>query len=107
MPKNIDLKSLMKEAEKMQKQMAEQQAKFDDIIVEGSSGGGMVSVKATANQKLKSIKLEKEIVNPEDVTMLEDLILSAVNNALQKAEETAHSEMNKISSGLMPGLKMK
>ncbi len=107
MPKNLDLKSLMKEAEKMQKQMAEQQAKLDDIIVEGSSGGGMVTVTATAGQKIKSIRLEKEVVNPDDIGMLEDLILSAVNNALHKAEEAASAEMNKITAGLMPGLKIK
>ncbi|MBX7150556.1 YbaB/EbfC family nucleoid-associated protein [bacterium] len=105
--KGLDMKSLMKEAEKMQKQFEKQQAELENVTVEGSSGGGAVTVVATGNAKIKSIHIEKDVVNPDDVTMLEDLVLSAVNNALHKAEDMANQEMNKVTGGILPGMKLK
>lgn len=105
--KGLDMKSLMKEAEKMQKQFEKQQAELENVTVGGSSGGGAVTVVVTGNAKIKSIRIDKDVVNPGDVAMLEDLVLSAVNNALHKAEEIANQEMNKVTGGILPGMKFK
>lgn len=102
--KNLDMKNLLKQAERMQKEMAEQQDKLNDIEVSASSGGGMVAVTATAAMRIKSIVIRKEIINPDDVSMLQDLVMSAVNQALQTAEKKAGEEMNQITGGLMPHL---
>lgn len=104
--KGFDVKSLMREAEKMQKEIEKQRVELDQIVVEGFSGGGMVKVSVNANMKILSIKIEKEAVNPDDVGMLEDLIMSAIHNAIQKAEEISSAEMNKITGGLLPNLKL-
>ncbi len=102
--KNLDMKSLLKQAERMQKEMAEQQKKLNDIEVNASSGGGMVAVTATAAMRIKSIVLQKEIVNPDYISMLQDLVVSAVNQALQSAEKTASEEMKQVTGGIMPFL---
>lgn len=103
--KNLDMKSLLKQAERMQKEMAEQQEKLAEIEVKASSGGGMVAVKATAAMRIKAIELSNEVVNPDDISMLQDLIVSAVNQALQSAEKIAGDEMNQVTGGLMPFIK--
>ncbi len=73
--------------------------------VEASAGGGMVKVVANGGQKIESIILEKEVVDPEDVEMLQDLVLAAVNDALKKSQEMVSAEMNKLTGGLnIPGL---
>ena len=103
--KGFDVQSLMREAEKMQKEIQNQQSKLDEVTVEGVSGGGAVKVTANANSKIVSVKIAKEAVNSDDVAMLEDLILSAIHNAVEKAEEIAAAEMKKITGGLLPGMK--
>jgi hypothetical protein len=103
--KGFDVQSLMREAEKMQKEIQNQQSKLDEVTVEGVSGGGAVKVTANANSKIVSVKIAKEAVNSGDVTMLEDMILSAIHNAVEKAEEIAAAEMQKITGGLLPGMK--
>jgi hypothetical protein len=76
-----------------------------DKTVESSSGGGMVTVVANGRQQIVSIKIEDEVVDPQDVEMLQDLILAAVNDALAKAQEMVSSEMGKLTGGLnIPGL---
>ncbi len=96
---------MMKQAQKLQKKMLKTQAELATKIIEASSGGGMVKVTANGAQKIESIILEKEVVDPEDVEMLQDLILAAVNDALNKSQEMVSSEMNKLTGGLnIPGL---
>ncbi len=106
MMKGFDVQSLMREAEKMQKEIEKQQSQLDAVLVEGTSGGGAVKVTANANMKILSVKIDKEVVNPDDVGMLEDLILSAIHNAVQKAEEISNAEMKRITGGLLPNVKL-
>jgi hypothetical protein len=83
---------------KIQEELAEK-------TVESAAGGGMIKVVANGRQQLVSIRIEKEVVNPEDVEMLQDLILAAVNDALTKSQEMVAAEMGKLTGGLsIPGL---
>ncbi len=96
---------MMKQVAKMQQKMEEVQNELAAKEVEGSAGGGMVKVKANGKQEILSIKIEKEVVNPDDVEMLEDLILSAVNQAREKAAELQSQSMSALTGGLnIPGL---
>ncbi|HKL82107.1 MAG TPA: YbaB/EbfC family nucleoid-associated protein [Desulfobacter sp.] len=100
-----NMNSMMKQAQKMQKKMLEAQKDLATKTVEASSGGGMVKVVANGAQKIESIVLEKEVVDPEDVEMLQDLVLSAVNDALKKSQEMVSTEMGKLTGGMnIPGL---
>lgn len=104
--RGFDMQSLMKEAQKMQKQLESRQSELEQVNVEGTSGGGMVTVTVNGNGKVLSVKIQKEAVNPEDVGLLEDMILSAIHNAVQKADEMSNAEISKITGGMMPGMKM-
>ena len=85
--------------------MLEKQEQLSLKTIEASSGGGMVKVVANGSQKIESIVLEKEIVDSDDIEMLQDLILSAVNEALNKSQEMVSKEMGKLTGGLnIPGL---
>lgn len=96
---------MMKQAQKLQKKMLKMQEELALKTVEVSAGGGMVKVVASGNQKIQSISLEKEVVDPEDIEMLEDLVLAAVNDALNKSQEMVSSEMGKLTGGMnIPGL---
>jgi len=96
---------MMKQAQNLQKKMMKTQADLAKKTVEASSGGGMVKVIANGGQKIESIVFEKEVVDPEDVEMLQDLILAAVNDALNKSQEMVSAEMGKLTGGLnIPGL---
>lgn len=98
---------MMKQVAKMQRQMEEIQNELAEKTVEGSAGGGMVKVIANGKQDIVSIKIEKEVVDPEDVEMLEDLILSAVNQAREKAGELQAESMGALTGGLnIPGLNL-
>lgn len=99
----MNLNKLMKQAQKMQEQMAKTQAELEDKTVEVSAGGGKIKVVANGAGDVLSIKIDKEIVDPEDVEILEDLLLSAVQQAITQGKELANSEMSKITGG-MPGL---
>ena len=90
--------------QKMQKEMEAVQERLEEMTVEGSSGGGMVSAVANGKQKLVSIKLDPEVVDPEDREMLEDLIAAAINQALDKSREMSQEEMGKIAGGMLGGL---
>jgi DNA-binding YbaB/EbfC family protein len=97
--------NMMKQAQKLQSQMMKLQEELADKTVESSSGGGMVTVIANGRQQIVSIRIEKEVVDPDDVDMLQDLVLAAVNDALTKAQEMVSSEMGKLTGGLnIPGL---
>ncbi len=95
---------MMKQAQKLQKKMLQTQQEMATKTIEASSGGGMVKVVANGAQKIESIVLEKEVVNPDDIEMLQDLVLAAVNDALAKSQEMVSSEMGKLTGGLnIPG----
>src|SRR5947207_7608000 len=101
----MNLNKLMKQAQKMQEEMAKTQAELEEKTVEVSAGGGKVKVVANGAGDVLSIKIAKEIIDPEDAEILEDLILSGVQQAISRGKELASSEMGKITGGLgMPGL---
>ena len=98
---------IMKQTQKMQEQLAKIQEETGNKIVEASSGGGMVSVTANGRQEVLSIKIEKDVVNPDDVDMLQDLVLAATNEALRKARDMMADEMKGMTGGMgmnIPGL---
>jgi len=100
-----NFQNLLKQAQKMQARVSQMQAELADRKVEASAGGGMVTAIVNGKQELVGLKLEREVVNPEDIEMLEDLILAAVNEAMGRAGELAAEEMRKITGGLnLPGL---
>lgn len=92
--------NLMKQAQKMQKDMAKVQEELQEKSVEATAGGGAIKVTATGKKEIKEIIIKPEVVDPEDVEMLQDLILAAVNEALRKADEMVNSEMSKITGGM-------
>ena len=95
----------MKQAQRMQQQMEEIQADLAKRTVEASSGGGAVKVTAKCDGTVASIKIDPQALNPADAQLLEDMILSATNQALNQAKEISNSEMGKVTSGLgLPGL---
>lgn len=98
MPGNMN--NLMKQAQKMQKQMAEQQAELEAREFSASAGGGVVEVTVSGKREITKVKLDKEAVDPDDVEMLEDLIMAATNEALRKCEEESQASMSKITGGL-------
>lgn len=97
--------NIMKQAKKLQERMTSLQNELALRTVEASAGGGMVSVLVNGKHELVSLKIEKEVVNPEDVDMLQDLIMAAVNEGMRKAQEVAAAEMAKLTGGInIPGL---
>ena len=92
--------NLMKQAQKMQKDMEHVQEELKERSVEATAGGGAVKVTATGKKEVKEIVIKPEVVDPDDVEMLQDLILAAVNEALRKADEMVNSEMAKITGGM-------
>lgn len=97
--------NMMKQAQKLQKKMLKLQEELAEKTVEASAGGGMVKVVANGKQQIKLIHIEKEVVDPDDVEMLQDLIVAAVNDALTKSQEMVSSEMSKLTGGLnIPGM---
>ena len=96
--------NLMKQAQRMQKQMEEKTKELEDKEFEASAGGGAVTVKVSGKKEITSVKLSKEVVDPDDIEMLEDLIVAAANEALRKMEEESSSMMGSITGGLSAGL---
>jgi len=95
----------MKQAKKIQERIAGIQAELETKTVEATAGGGMVSVVVNGKFELLSLKIDREVVNPEDVEMLQDLITAAVNEGVRKAREMVSTEMSKITGGFnIPGL---
>ncbi len=96
---------MMKQARKLQDKMAGLQKELETRTVETTAGGGMVAVVVNGKFELQSLKIERDVVNPDDVDMLQDLILAAVNEGIRKSQEMASSEMAKLTGGLkIPGL---
>ena len=98
MPGNMN--NLMKQAQKMQKQMEEAQKQLEELEVTATAGGGAVEVTVSGSKEIKQIKLSEEVVDPEDIEMLEDLIVAAVNEALRKVDDASSQSMSKITGGL-------
>ncbi len=97
--------NMLKEAQKLQAQMEALREEVAKRKVEATAGGGMVTVAANGNGEILSIKIEREVINPEDAQMLEDLVLAACNEALRKSREIMQAEMGKLAGGLrIPGL---
>ena len=102
---NGNLQKMMKQAQKLQRQMLEAQEALAEERVEATSGGGMVRVIADGQQNVLEIKIDPEAVDPEDVEMLEDLVLAAVSEALRKSRELAEERMGAFTKGIkIPGL---
>lgn len=87
----------------LQSKVQEAQQELEKLEVEAEAGGGMVKVTANGQQKILSIKLDRDVIDPDDAEMLEDLVVAGVNKALEKAEEAAQEKMQETYKGLMPG----
>jgi nucleoid-associated protein EbfC len=97
--------NIMKQAKKMQEQIGQLQQELEAKTIEAQAGGGMVRVVVNGKFEIVSLKIEKEVVNPEDIEMLQDLIVAAVNEGIRKAQAMASEEMAKITGGLgIPGM---
>ncbi len=100
-----NMKEMMRQAQMLQKKMANLQEELARREVEASAGGGMVKVVANGKPSIVSVTIEKEVVDPDDVDMLQDLVVAAVNEALARSKEMVDSEMAKVTGGLkMPGM---
>jgi DNA-binding YbaB/EbfC family protein len=97
-----DLGELMRKAQEMRVRFQQLQEELGGKVVEGSAGGGMVVATANGRQELVSVRIEKEVVSPDDVGMLQDLIRAAVNDALARSREMAAAEMAKVTGGILP-----
>ncbi len=97
--------NMLKQAQKLQEKMLKLQEEMSEKTVEASSGGGMVRATANGRQQITALAIEKEVVDPEDVEMLQDLIIAAVNDALSRSQEMMSAEMSKLTGGMnIPGL---
>jgi len=100
-----DMAKMMKQVQKMQSDMLKLQEELGERTVESTAGGGVVKVVANGRQEVVSLEIKPEAVDPQDVEMLQDLVLTAVNDALKKAQEMMSSEMGKLTGGMnLPGL---
>jgi len=105
MPGGGNMNNMLKQVQKMQKQMEEMQGELEQREVEASAGGGAVNVKVTGKKQVVELKIDPEVVDKDDVEMLEDMIVAAINEAFRKADEMMESEMKKVTGGVnIPGL---
>ena len=95
-----NMQQLMRQAQKMQQQMQEAQEQLDAAEYEATAGGGMVTVKVTGKREISSITIDPQVVDPDDIEMLQDLITAAVNEALRKGEEARETAMNRMAPGM-------
>lgn len=103
--KGGNMNNMMKQMQKMQKKMEEVQAQIDATELEASAGGGAIKVVVNGKKEVLDIEIDASVVDPEDVEMLQDLVIAAVNEALRKADDFATSEMKKVTGGLnIPGM---
>lgn len=101
----MDMQRMMLEAQKMQQKLAEAQEGLGDVVVEGSAGGGMVKVKVSGDLEIQELVIDPEAVDPDDVEMLQDMVIAAVNEGLRAAQELADSRISAATGGLnIPGL---
>ncbi len=99
-----NMNNLMKQAQKMQQEMQKTQTELENTIFEGQSGGGAISVTFNGKKQLKDIKIVKDVVDPDDVEMLQDLIIAAINQAIENIEKETESKMGRLTGGMkIPG----
>jgi len=99
-----NMQDMMKQIQKVQERVAEVQAQLEQKTVTAEAGGGMVKVTANGKHQIVRIEIEKEVVNPDEKDMLEDLVVAAANQALERASAMAQEEMQKATSGMMPNI---
>jgi len=108
MPKQPNMNQMMKQVQQMQAEMMKAQEQLKTEVVEASAGGGMVTVKVTGDLEIQEIKIDPQAVDPEDVELLQDMVLAATNEALRSAQELAATKMGGVTGGLgdlgLPGL---
>jgi nucleoid-associated protein EbfC len=104
MPQQPNMQQMLKQVQKMQEEMLAAQEALKDEVVDASAGGGMVTVQVTGDLVVKSITIDPEAVDPDDVELLQDMVLAAVNEALRAAQELATSKLGGIAGGLGGGL---
>ena len=104
----MDIMNLMKKAQEMQAKVGEMQTELEGITVEGSAGAGLVTVEATAKGAITRLKIDPSLANPDEIEILEDLVMAAFNDARAKAEAVAQEKMQSLTGGmsLPPGFKM-
>jgi DNA-binding YbaB/EbfC family protein len=101
----MDLNAMMKQVQQMQAEMATAQERLKDEVVEASAGGGMVKAKMSGDLRLLELKIDPQAADPEDVELLEDMVLAAINEVLRAAQELASSKLGGIAGGMgLPGL---
>ncbi|MDD2353145.1 MAG: YbaB/EbfC family nucleoid-associated protein [Candidatus Caldatribacteriota bacterium] len=101
----MDMKFLMKQAQQMQKKMEEMKEQLAQKEIKVASGGGMVELVINGQQEIKEIKIDPDIIDPEDKEMLEDLVLAAVNEGVRQSKEMVNEEMSKLTGGMnLPGM---
>lgn len=96
----MKMNNIMKQAQKMQAQMMKIQEELAKETVEGNAGGGMVTVTANGQGDIQAVRIDREVIDPQDAEMLEDLVLAAINDALRKSRELANSRMGNVAGGL-------
>ncbi|AOH52770.1 YbaB/EbfC family nucleoid-associated protein [Peribacillus simplex] len=100
-----NMQNMMKQMQKMQKKMAEAQEELGEKKIEGTAGGGMVTVIVTGHKEIVDVIIKPEVVDPDDIDMLQDLVLAATNDALKKAEELTNQTMGQFTKGMnLPGM---
>jgi nucleoid-associated protein EbfC len=108
MPKQPNMNQMMKQVQQMQAEMMKAQEQLKTEVVEASAGGGMVTVKVTGDLEIQEIRIDPQAVDPDDVELLQDMVLAAVNEALRSAQELAANKMGGLTGGLgdlgLPGL---
>jgi len=100
----LGMSDILKQLQKVQEEIFQTQESLGKLRVEGASGGGMITAVANGKQEILSVKMEKSVVDPNDVELLEDLIVAAVNQALLRAREQASAQMNKAAGGMLGNL---
>jgi len=103
-PKQPDMGDLLKQAQKMQEQLMEAQAAAADQVIEGQAGGGVVKVTVTGGMEFRSVTIDPDAVDPDDVTMLEDLVLAAIHDAVAKVNDLSQQAMGGLDLGGLGGL---
>ncbi|WP_233713763.1 YbaB/EbfC family nucleoid-associated protein [Lederbergia citri] len=99
-----NMQGMMKQMQKMQKKMAEAQEKLGEERIEGTAGGGMVTVIVSGHKEVIEVNIKEEVVDPEDIEMLQDLVLAATNDALKKADDLTNQTMGQFTKGInLPG----